>query len=294
MIEGFAVEPVRKKVDKDLNIASQCFRRQCPLLSRADRERLKKTYNEWANKGMLWQEKSDNPSDGELLDALGEVAGSPYSAHLYDHDANRDQWPLTVYEIFSESNRSLFRDRFNLDIWHSFVRLPHHQGSDSVPGFGLPQATIAYLTLPDSAKTCQRWAGNEEYDDPDGGWTVESNDHENGFGVAVEICRPPSAEELDRFSKALKFLKLQPFIHNRHQQGPALRLGLPDKSINSDTPNASKESDKSHLSGKAGVRDGKNATAIPFPRPTLSESGMDHFTDLWQQLSLRRHSCGFP
>lgn len=47
--------------------------------------------------------------------------------------------------------------------------------------------------------------------------------------MPVEICKRPSAEALDRFPKALKFLKLKAFAHSSQKQGPVLRLGSLDE-----------------------------------------------------------------
>jgi hypothetical protein len=275
MIEGYAVEPVRKKVSKDLEVASRCFRRQCSLLDHADRRELMKIYIGWVGKDMLRPGQSSEPSDAELLDLVEEVAMCGYSPYLEEldeepeHEENRDLWPSTVEEIFSKSNRSLFKERFGLDIWYSFVRLPHHQSSGSFPEFGYPQTTITYLTLPDSVSAGQSWAGNEEIEEPDGTRPVECNHYMHGFGVAVEICKRPSAEELNRFSKALKFLKLKVFAHSSQKQDPALTLGTPDGHTDSDTPHGSKESEKPHVSTKAGDGNGKDAVAMLIPRPTF-------------------------
>jgi hypothetical protein len=183
------------------------------------------------------------------------------------HERNRSQWPLTVEKIFSESNRSMFKGRFGLDIWHSFARMPHSENSQYGSDYGAPQATITYLTLPDTATKCRRWQNS----DPNA-WNARTStpDHiENGFGAAVEICKQPSAEELDRFSKALKFLDLKPFAHSSQKEDPVLRLGSPDTSVDFDTARDSRDPDESHVSTKAGDRDDKAAAAMLLPRLTL-------------------------
>lgn len=85
----------------------------------------------------------------------------------------------------------------------------------------------------------------------------------------MEFRKWPSAEELDRFSKASKFLKLQAFAHSSHVQVPVLQLESSDRSIDSDTTHGSKDSDKLHVSTEADDRAGKATTAMPFSRPTL-------------------------
>jgi hypothetical protein len=160
MIEAHAVEPVRREVTKELDAASRCFKRTCSLLDHADRGELMKIYNRWVDKDMLLPGESNRPSDSELLDLVEEVAmrrQSPYLEELKEepeHEVNRAMWPLTVEKIFSETTRSLFKDRFDLDIWYSFVRLPHHHRSGDLPELGFPQFTITYLNLPDPAKRC--------------------------------------------------------------------------------------------------------------------------------------------
>jgi hypothetical protein len=107
MIEGYAVEPVRRKVAEDLSVASRCFRRKCSLLGHADRDELSKTYKGWVGKEVLRPGKPRKPSDDELLDLVPEVAMCGYSPYLealdegFEHERKRIEWPFTVDEIFS-------------------------------------------------------------------------------------------------------------------------------------------------------------------------------------------------
>jgi len=254
MIEGYAVDPVRREVAKELEAASRCFRRECSLLDHADRGKLMEIYNGWVDRDMFSPAKSSKPSDEELLDRLLDVAicrDSPYLEELDEspkHEKNRIEWPLTVGEIFSESNRTLFRERFGLDIWYSFARLPHHEDSEYLPDFGFPQATITFLTLPNPGRSDHHWAHSTGIVDLDRARIIECNHSENGFGVAVEFRKRPSAEELDRFSKASKLLKLQAFAYSSHAQDHVLQFEPSDISIDSETTHGSKDSDKLHVS----------------------------------------------
>lgn len=129
------------------------------------------------------------------------------------HNDNRSVWPLTVKKIFSEANRLMFVDRFGLDIWFSFVRLAHDDRLDA--RFGAPQATITYLTLPDSIKRRHEWRKS-----------VQTSYGENGFGMAVNLYREPSSKELLNFAQALAFLELEVFVHSTQRHDPALYLHI--------------------------------------------------------------------
>jgi hypothetical protein len=98
--------------------------------------------------------------------------------------------------IFSQEHRSMFKRQFGLDVWYSFV----HAAPDSNRRTGWPRATIAYLTLPDSTKRQHSWSEN-------GGRMIDTAFvGENGFGMAVEVGTPPSADQLDKFPLAMKYL----------------------------------------------------------------------------------------
>lgn len=121
IIEGYAVEPVCRKASKDLEVTSRCFRRQCSLLDHADRLELMKIYNGWMGKDILWLGESSEPSDAELLNLVSEVAMCGYSPYLEEldegseHEMKRIERPLAVDVSFSQSNRSLFKEHFDLD-----------------------------------------------------------------------------------------------------------------------------------------------------------------------------------
>jgi hypothetical protein len=83
----------------------------------------------------------------------------------------------------------------------------------------------------------------------------------------VEICKHPSAEELERFPKAVRVLWLIPYISQK--QNPTLRLGSPDTNIHSETLHGSKGLDTSRVTTKAGGCDGKDDAEELFPRLTL-------------------------
>jgi hypothetical protein len=169
----------------------------------------------------------------------------------------------------------LFKERFGLDIWHSFFPLPHHQDSDDRLGSGFPHGTIAYLTLPDPAIRRLGWDHGEEIPDPN-----ENNHSKNEFGQAVEFCELPSAEELNRFSKALKFLKLKPF-----GQDFTLRLGPPDQSIDSDATHGSKTQTSRVCLQRLMIATARTSRRCHFhvlrcSRTTFNESDLDTLVSL--------------
>ena len=161
----------------------------------------------------------------------------------------------------------MFKKRFGLDIWYSFARLSHHEDSEYLPEFGYPQTTITFLTLPKPGRSDHHWAHSTGIVDLNRARIIECNHSENGFGVAVEFSKRPSAEELDRLSKASKFLKLQAFAHSSHVPDPALQLESSRRSIDSNTTHGSKGSDKLHVSTEAdrSRRQGYHSDAVSTP-----------------------------
>jgi hypothetical protein len=273
MIEGQVVVPIHKTVTRDLEAAARCFKMKCSILDHADQHNLLGISNEYRCHGY-----PRDPNDEELMDALDHIAicHEPEELAMTDeesiHEANKSEWLLTIERIFSESNRSMFKQRFGLDIWHSFARLPQDQSSNYDPEFGAPQATITYLTLPNSITRSHAWPDNEEIDDDYyccGTRIVESNHTENGFGMAVSIRKRPSDETLGKFSRALKSLKLSVFVHNSQSPYSTLRFEPSEKSEKSVTPGDSKGAKQLHKPKSAGGLDRTATTLKGFPRPML-------------------------
>lgn len=282
MIEGFFVKQVRGNVTEELAVASRCFKNECSILDHADRSTLLEIYAERATNPHLSRSGDfpDNPSDEQLVEGL-ERGQDDYSLtpalEYYEeeeaHQENRSKWPELVGEIFSQSNRQAFQRRFGLDIWSSFVSLP----DDGTPdGFGYPHATIAYLTLPNSIERLHKWSGNlRETCDGDILHEFPSTHGENGFGVAVNVNRRPSPEELSRFLQALKSLKLKVFVHPTQKQYPALGLGPPyehEKLDAPSTPGPTKGPQKSQSSVRSAEIGNLKRTATSSEKDNASES----------------------
>jgi hypothetical protein len=282
MIEGYLVAPLRAKATEELVAASRCFKNECSMLDHVDRDTLLEIYDDWViGTDTRHPEYFDNPDDKQLVSVLrhGHRKYPPpeleYLEEEETHEANRHRWPRAMKDAFSESNRSMFQKRFGLDIWYSFVRLPCNGRYDE--HFGLPQAAIAYLTLPNSVTSSRKWPENEEIEDP---WTgepriVDAGHGEIGFGIPVEICKQPSAEELRKFSKALKFLKLKVFSHRSQNQEPALRLGSSNGDDECDAHDA-KDSDELRESMSTVDSNGKDEKLNLFPRPMLLMHHEEH------------------
>ena len=279
MIEAHVVKSAHKKVAKDLHAASQCFRNECSLLNHEDRDTLLQRYHEGRDDSSLELQENlpEDPDDDLLVEILDDTL--PYLDDEEAHQTNRSRWPLIIHGIFSPSNRQMFQRRFGLDIWFSFVSLPN-DGRFSEE-YGFPQATIAYLTLPNSVKRQQRWCGNiREEQNGDVFHEYRSLLGENGFGMPVNISRQPSAEELQRFSQALRFLKLEIFVHESQKHDTALDLGAPvqhstlDASQSSKNPGSSPESeiemeDSDGSERTVGSAEKDDLSGSPFPCLTL-------------------------
>jgi len=188
MIEGYIIAPVRRKAAEDLDDASKCFRNDCSLLNHVDRDETVQKYYQCVENGEIRDEEtcSDEPDDADLLEvAEGTIS---YEEEEEAHQENRADWPLIIGRIFSANNREMFQRRFGLDIWFTFVSLPDDRRFSEEYGF--PQATIAYLTLPDCVTRRHRWDANlREQKNGDVFHEYRSSYGENGFGMPMDISR---------------------------------------------------------------------------------------------------------
>ena len=251
MIEGFIIKEVHEEVTKELKVASRCFKNKCSILDHTDRSTLLEIYAECATTFLPrdFVYFPDDPDDEQLVDAL-EDSYEALGGHeeVEAHQTNRSNWAELVGGIFSQSNRREFQKCFGLDIWSSFVSLPD-DGMGFSDEIGFPQATIAYLTLPDSVERRHKWSWNlREQMQFDTFYEYPSTHGQNGFGMAVNINRRPSAEELSRFPQALKVLKLNVFVHSSQKHFPALGLGRPYEHKKLDAPNTSETPEGSRKS----------------------------------------------
>jgi hypothetical protein len=113
--------------------------------------------------------------------------------------------------------------------------------------------------------------------------TTDPSHGESGFGMAVEVCRQLSSEELSKFTRALKILKLDVFVHPSQMQSPALRPPLSDEHGDPDASesyNGSQKSERAlvsngaHQSTSIGSSDDKGQTST-FPRLILLTRSKD-------------------
>jgi hypothetical protein len=243
MIEGYLIKPIREKVAQDLAAASRCFENDCSLIDHVDRETLLDMYHQTLDEFHMThppRELPRKPNDEQLICLRREYYEMGFEAATEEYTAHhrkRALWPTISENIFSKANQAMFLERFGLDMWVSFVRLPDegiYRGKDD---FGDPQATVTYLTLPGSVARQHKWDGNTHYDGIHAPFDAMRLSYgENGFGMAVEVCRQPPAEELSSFTKALKSLKLDVFVHPSQMHSPALGLGFSDERGDSDAP----------------------------------------------------------
>lgn len=289
MIERFIIKEVHEEVTKELEVASRCFENECSIIDHADRSTLLEMYAKRVTTFLPRDSEDfpDDPDDEQLVQVLEDGYGDPFPRPVLEyheeeqaHRTNRFNWLELVRGLFTQSNRRTFQKRFGLDIWSSFVSSPYGGGRF----FGelrFPQATIAYLTLPNSVKRSHVWIGNlREEIDVDTFYEEPSTHGENGFGMAVDIHRRPSAGELSRFPQALKVLKLKVFVHPSQEHFPALGLGRPYEHKNPDAPNTSEAPGGSRKSKSlvkpADVDDSKHAaTSVK-----KDESSASHFPRL--------------
>jgi hypothetical protein len=224
MIERYYVEPVHQKVADDLYKASGCFRNECSLSHHAEREVLLRLYREGMRASPL-DHFPDEPDGWQLERFLYKYCDPTYNPAIDEpgvHQHKRALWPPKIKSIFSKANRAMFLDRFGLDIWFSFVCLADNGTYEEE--FGLPQATITYLTLPGSITRKHKWEANCHYRDANGNKvTIPSSYGENGLGMTMEACKQPSAEELSRFTRVLKTLDLRVSVQRGQKQCLALR-----------------------------------------------------------------------
>lgn len=280
MIEGYIVEPVRKKLAEDLAGDSRCFKNDCSLLDHVDRDTLVEMYHERAE-FMEMRRYDDEPDDEELLYVMDGDFESFEDARDQEevHQENRLRWPATIRRIFSKTNREMFSNRFGLDIWFSSVVLDDNGRLERASG--VPQATVTYLTMPTSVTRRRNWTQstgqNEDYYDTSR--TVELSNGESGYGTAVEVGRQLSTEELHKFAKALNFLELEVFVHPSQDIYPALRLESPEEAVVTQapgSPSGSRRSESVSSSDGAddvdhvdGSDDTDNTSTSPWPRLTL-------------------------
>lgn len=114
-------------------------------------------------------------------------------------------------------------------------------------------AVLAYLTLPDSVWRSEEW----EY-------RYDANNSESGFGVPVNLSAAPSPEFLQKtFSKALKKLGLEIFVHRSQEHAKALSVTEDEKNVSEGVEEVSKATEESAGSGNVPKR------AEIYPQLTL-------------------------
>lgn len=269
-IAPYVAKPVREKVTKDFADACRCFRNTCSILDHADRDTLLRAYaNFVGGAGTQHTESSDgDPSDEEIVDVLGSVKDTQLSEFFDEesaHRANEKAWSDTINKTFSDRNAAMFQKRFGLGIWLSFARLADNTFFDTHHA----QTTITYLTFPnDNDMMIHEWPKDHGH---------EASYKEIGFGVAVGICKQPSAEELAKFSAVLKHLNLKVFVTSSQRHYPFLQAGSPME----DTDGTQTLNNRAYRRPRRPSEDkGKAVASLPRPRLTLLSR---HFEDLVEE-----------
>lgn len=119
------------------------------------------------------------------------------------HWTRRENWEARLKE-FHAKVRPLFQKHFGLDIWHSRVCL----GTAEEAAY----TTITYLVLPDRAVHGRGWHRHMTEDG-----FVESS-YESGYGMAVSTNQHASANDIQKFKRAMTALDLNVFVHDIQNQ----------------------------------------------------------------------------
>jgi hypothetical protein len=269
IIDTYLARPVREQVAQELQIASRCFENRCNLFDHVDRDSLRQVYSacmEDMDPEDYAPFPATDPTDEQLEDAFQHESFAKLVDDKPAHEKNKIAWVKTIRRIFSTEHCAMFQRRFELDIWFSFVRLP--TARDYRLDTAVPQATIAYLTLPGSITRQHSWStndvGRDEQDNP----IKILSCGENGFGMAVEEAfREPTEEQRSNFQTALKYLNLRVSVHRSQPQYPALSTGAPDPDSSEDAEDSEK-----HKKAAGASRDSRNGPMTPpatIPQLTL-------------------------
>jgi hypothetical protein len=214
-----------------------------------------------------------DPTDAQLEDVFQHESFAKLINVRATHEKNKTAWVRTIRRIFNKTHRSMFQRRFGLDIWFSFVRLP--AAEDYRRDTAVPQATIAYLTLPGPTMRQHSWSTSDHGHDDHGNPTRIPTRGENGFGMAVEAFRQLSEEQRTDFQTAMKYLNLKVFKHRSQKQYPALSAGVPDLDSSDDAETSAKPKEAAATS-RDSRKHPKKTPVAPVPRLTLLTRNNTH------------------
>ena len=159
-VDTYLARPVREQVAQELVIASRCFENRCNFFDHMDWETLLQVYSacmEDTDSEDHAPFPATDPTDAQLEDAFQHESFAKLVDDKLAHEKNKIAWVKTVRRISSTEHCAMFQRCFGLDIWFSFVRLP--TARDYRLDTAIPQATIAYLTLPVSTMRQHSRAG---------------------------------------------------------------------------------------------------------------------------------------
>ena len=215
-IETFIVEPARVEALETWSTEYRCFEVKCDLID--------DHFTHEEQRAMYLRATCDECSedddctcgystDAETAEKLRETL-LPYVNHsdywVSSHDTKCHNWTAKVDThlptcIFNE-HQAFVRSHFGIDVWTSNVRLPRQRSTLEADKWKLDESsntTVAYMTLPNNASSCEDWLSGM-YDD------VKL---QSGYAMPLKLGAAPTRASLRRFQRALNLLGLEVFIH---------------------------------------------------------------------------------
>lgn len=155
-IQKYYVAPVRERLTREWEVGSRCFRNDCSRVDRIRRGPLTAAYNLYVystgRKLLGPTEDVMDLTDGMVSEISRHLAPYPIDPSPMTEDGknvhNKRDWLCKFKGVFSKKKRSMFEERFGLDIWFSHVVLEGAELGFGPRAVGNPHATVAYLTLP--------------------------------------------------------------------------------------------------------------------------------------------------
>lgn len=155
---------------------------------------------------------------------LSDLDMGVHSVACEEHFERKTLWEGKVGEVGGDSrgifttHSKLFSSRFGLNVWISHVQKanPDHifDEADDELG-GIFYSTKAYLTLPSSISMETEFGRN--HDSESDTW-LSTGPSEAGATMSVTALDLPSKQMFERFSKAMRFLRLSPVETSRVSQ----------------------------------------------------------------------------
>jgi hypothetical protein len=211
-IAQYYVLPVYEDNAEKWQSQLRCYEDTCSIFDHNSREELLELHADIHDRtpGACDCDDPYDPDDEELSECL-----EGHDDGFDQHQDNRYYWEDKVTKL--NHQRTFFRKHFGLDLWLSTVCL-----GSSERFYGEAETTLAYLTLPGREERSEKWDHFEmEEDVPYGYGRPTCN---SGCGMAVMMEPRTSPEDIQRFKRAMKDLKLDFFVHESQQQKKPLSL----------------------------------------------------------------------